>query len=237
HWGGEIARVREDTLTPELVDRIDSWCCKRDINCLYFLGRCDDAVTTELADDHGYRLVDVRVTLQTHTSGAVGGEEKETVGGTIRAVRVTDVDPLQRLASASHHDTRFYYDAHFPRTLCDSLYATWIRRSCEGYADQVLVGEMDGQTVGYISCHLDAVTHRGSIGLVGVSDHVQGKGMGKRLVHSAMQWFVGHGAESVSVVTQGRNIPAQRLYQGCGFKTHNVQLWYHKWYRPLEMTI
>jgi ribosomal protein S18 acetylase RimI-like enzyme len=33
----------------------------------------------------------------------------------------------------------------------------------------------------------------------------------------------------VSVVTQGRNVAAQRLYQRAGFVTASTQLWYHRW--------
>ena len=38
------------------------------------------------------------------------------------------------------------------------------------------------------------------------------------------------GAQAVTVVTQGRNRAAQRLYQQCGFLSRDLQLWYHKWY-------
>jgi hypothetical protein len=31
------------------------------------------------------------------------------------------------------------------------------------------------------------------------------------------------------VVTQARNVPAQRLYQKCGFITRSVELWFHRW--------
>jgi ribosomal protein S18 acetylase RimI-like enzyme len=37
------------------------------------------------------------------------------------------------------------------------------------------------------------------------------------------------GVQRVSVVTQGRNVAAQKLYQSCGFTTCSVQLWYHWW--------
>ena len=33
-----------------------------------------------------------------------------------------------------------------------------------------------------------------------------------------------------SVVTQGRNVAAQRLYQSAGFRTAAVQLWHHCWF-------
>jgi hypothetical protein len=34
----------------------------------------------------------------------------------------------------------------------------------------------------------------------------------------------------MTVVTQGRNRGAQRLYQQCGFLSRDLQLWHHKWY-------
>ena len=39
----------------------------------------------------------------------------------------------------------------------------------------------------------------------------------------------------MKVVTQGRNIAGQRLYQRCGFLTRSVELWYHKWYPAVEV--
>jgi RimJ/RimL family protein N-acetyltransferase len=46
----------------------------------------------------------------------------------------------------------------------------------------------------------------------------------------ALQWFADQGMDSMEVVTQGRNVAAQRLYQKCGFATKEVQLWYHHWF-------
>ena len=49
---------------------------------------------------------------------------------------------------------------------------------------------------------------------------------------SALDWFATQGVEKVTVVTQGRNGAAQRLYQRCGFVTGSIHLWYHKWNVP-----
>jgi len=53
---------------------------------------------------------------------------------------------------------------------------------------------------------------------------------GKSLLLVALDWFASQGAKEVRVVTQGKNIAAQRLYQRCGFVIRDLQLWYHKWY-------
>ncbi len=71
----------------------------------------------------------------------------------------------------------------------------------------------------------------GRIGLVGVATHNRGRGIGTQLVLRALDWFAGQDVETVTVVTQGRNIGAQSLYQRCGFIIQSHQLWYHKWYR------
>jgi dTDP-4-amino-4,6-dideoxy-D-galactose acyltransferase len=154
--------------------------------------------------------------------------------GVVRPATSADVPALRRIARESHRDSRFYFDPRFPRPLCDLLYERWIQASCEGYADAVLVTGTEGSPMGYVTCHLDHASAgpAGRIGLLGVDAAARGGGLGGQLVRGAMNWFASRGAAAVSVVTQGRNIGAQRLYQRCGFVTRDLHLYFHKWYTP-----
>jgi dTDP-4-amino-4,6-dideoxy-D-galactose acyltransferase len=134
------------------------------------------------------------------------------------------------MARSNHTDTRFYQDPNFPTEKCNTLYETWIEKSCQGYAEAVLVAQRDEQPVGYISCHRTDPTS-GQIGLVGVHPNARKMGIGKLLVEASLQWFYSQGIRHVEVVTQGRNIPAARLYQKEGFLIRSLQLWYHRWFR------
>ena len=135
------------------------------------------------------------------------------------------------MARAVHGETRFFKDSHFPRQRAEDLYSTWITLEVQGRAKIVWVAaSVANQPLGYISCHLDPVRQEGQIGLVGVSPEIRGRGIGKNLVLTAMDWFRAQGAHVVTVVTQGNNRAAQRLYQQCGFLSRDLQLWYHKWY-------
>ena len=225
-FGFCVARV-QDTLTQESVQQIDTWCQQSGVRCLYFLSRADDANTSRLAHDNDFRPVDIRLTFE-HKN--LDKKASETHAAVVRPAHSDDVPTLQSIVRDSYHDTRFYFDTNFPRQLCDSLYETWIQASCEGYADVVLVAELDGAIAGYISCHLNEASRSGDIGLVGVSSQARGRGIGQTLVFSALEWFCAQGMQKALVVTQGRNIAAQRLYQRCGFLTQSVQLWHHKWY-------
>jgi dTDP-4-amino-4,6-dideoxy-D-galactose acyltransferase len=228
-FGFRVARVRGDVLTEEMVRQIDAWCRQAGVRCLYFLARADDANTTRLAEDDDFRLVDIRMTYR-FTGAVQGTKGPANRGAVVRHACPEDIHSLQSIARESYYYTRFYFDANFPRRLCRLLYETWIKRSCEGYADAVLVAELDGVSVGYLSCHLGDEPHSGRIGLVGVSSQARGQGVGQALVFSALEWFLKREVQEVLVVTQGRNRAAQRLYQRCGFLTQTVQLWYHKWY-------
>jgi dTDP-4-amino-4,6-dideoxy-D-galactose acyltransferase len=230
-FGFRVARVRGDALSQERVQRIDAWCRQNSVRCLYFLARADDADTTQFAGADGFLLVDIRMTFELRLPDTIASARSDTI---VRPVRTEDIASLQRITQQSYLDTRFYFDPNFDRRVCDALYETWIKISCEGYADEVLVVELGGVPVGYISCHLDKKSQTGKIGLVGVSDQVRGRGVGQTLVSSALEWFSAQGVKTVEVVTQGRNCAAQRLYQRCGFLTQTVQLWYHKWYTPKQ---
>jgi GNAT superfamily N-acetyltransferase len=94
----------------------------------------------------------------------------------------------------------------------------------------VLVAEADGEPAAYLTCHLN---DQGSqIGLVGVAENHRGKGLATKLVQAFLSWSREQGAQRAIVVTQGRNLQAQRLYQRNGFVTSLLHLWYHRWFTP-----
>lgn len=232
-FGFRIGRVCGDVLTQELVQQIGTWCRRARVRCLYFLSCVNDPKTIRLAEDHDFRLVDVRVTFRREAlAKSRDPVSSMNCSAIVRRARLEDIRSLERIARSNHRDTRFYFDANFPRDLSDLLYETWIRLSCEGYADEVLVAEIDGVPVGYVSCHLDAGSRTGSVGLLGVSNRARGLGIGRALLFGALEWFSAQGTQEIDVVTQGRNYAAQRLYQRCGFLTKSVQFWYHKWFTP-----
>lgn len=231
-FGMRVGRVSGDTLSKEEVRSIDDWCEEERIRLLYFLSRADCPSSVESAEQAGFRLVDVRLTFELTGRPA---EWSSMEGGlaSVRPVRKADIPALQSLARAGHRNTRFFNDNKFPRELAEKLYATWIALDCEGRADKVLVATEDaGEVLGYVTCHLGA--SHGQIGLIGVNAEKRGKGLGRQLTLAASHWLKEKGASKILVVTQGSNIPAQRLYQSCGFRTHEVSLWYHKWYSPVE---
>ena len=254
-FGLRIATLGEARPSSREMDAAIEWCRAQSVDCLYLLSDVGDSETHRVAEEHAFHLVDVRITLATSVPNAAsalhGGATRAsdanapgTAGAAldtqrrgalapgielIRTSTPADVEPLREIAAASHVDTRFFVDGRFDRAKCADMYATWIEKSCRGWADVVFVAELDGVAVGYLSCHMkpDAT---GNIGLVGIAARAQGRGLGRRLVEAALEWFASRRAERATVVTQGRNVAAQRIYQACGFRTASVQLWHHRWF-------
>lgn len=227
-FGMRIARATVNRLTEVVAGDLLRWCAANEVDCLYFLADSDHPPTVALAEDLGFRLMDVRVTLERRLEVPFFFPVPIT-GGRTRSHASIDIPALRRIASACHFQSRFYADPRFERERCNELYATWIEKSCRGYADEVLVALVDDSPAGYISCHLGP-QDSGRIGLAGVDPKSAGQGLGSELVDAALSWFGQRGAKRVEVTTQGRNCVAQRLYQKRGFVTRSLDLWYHKWF-------
>ncbi len=225
-FGRRIGSVREAQLSSNALVEIEQWCANNRIDCLYFLADFGDPETIRLAEEHDFRLVDIRLTLAMNPPISL---DPVSCSSTIRSSRILDVPVLRTIARTNHRDSRFYFDPHFPRERCDSLYETWIEKSFQGLADAVFVPELDGRPAGYITCTVKP-DKSGQIGLVGLAPEARGKGLAFELVQTALRWFSSRGVRQVTVVTQGRNIRAQRLYQRSGFATESVRLWYHRWF-------
>lgn len=185
-----------------------------------FLSPAESIGRMQAATAQGYFVADVRVTL-----------DRPTVHGMppidIRFYQDGDLPELVRIARESHRITRYYADPGFPNERCHDLYETWIRNSVEGWADTVLVAGTPAH--GYCTVHLDGEV--GSIGLIAVAEEARGQGSGRNLVHGAVRWAHAASATRMTVVTQGRNIQAQRVFQRCGFRTCDTKLWMHRWLR------
>lgn len=223
-FGVRIASLHARDSSPGALREALDWCRKESIACLYLRSDADDTGTLRVAGELGFRFVDVRMTFDRDLATT----QTPSVHESIRSARPDDVSTLRAIAAYNHANTRFYADGRFARERCDELYATWIEKSVGGWAERVLVADLGQGPIGYLSIHLRSAT-TGEIGLIGLAREAQGQGLGRQLVESALAWMRHKGRTRSTVVTQGRNIAAQRLYQSCGFRTRAMELWHHRW--------
>lgn len=124
---------------------------------------------------------------------------------------------LYALAVEAGRHSRFNVDPGFPPNLFRALYVEWMRKSLTGErADAVLAVREEALPIGLIT--LQAKGGIGGIGLIAVDAAFRGRGVGTALLRAGLDWCAGRGCSIVEVVTQGRNLPATRLYESAGFK-------------------
>ena len=225
HFGIRIARARSPRLTEELSTRIDAWCRENGVDCLYFSCDPGDRESVRLAERDRFRFVDLRTTFFRPLTGAPTGARDRS-----RLATAADAAWVVQLARGSFEDTRFYFDGGFERERCDLLYEIWARKALADETQAVWLGQLDGQSSGFVTCQRDASTGVGSIGLIAVAPDFRGRGVGDDLVTCAASHLGETGMTGVRVVTQARNVRALRLYERSGFLVESIRLTYHKWY-------
>lgn len=222
HFGFPIGRVQRSIVSAAGAASLAAAADR--FQCVYWLADPSDLETAEIAAQIGFVVVDVRLIL----SRSLGTDIAMAKSPFVRRGTSTDIDPLRRIAGSAHTDTRFYFDTKFPRSRVDKMYSIWLENAFREAPDGVFVATQDGAPCGYITCQVrDATT--GVIGLVGVGEAARGQGLGQALTGAALEWFRERGLERVEVVTQMRNLTAQRLYARRGFLPHTVNIWYHRW--------
>jgi dTDP-4-amino-4,6-dideoxy-D-galactose acyltransferase len=227
-FGRRIARVALPRLGAAQAREVEAFARDESIDCLYFLAEIGDRESIRCAEDLGFRLTDLRLTLS-RTIEAAGLRPPAERPGALRRSTPQDVPALAQIARVSHRDSRFYGDPHFPDARCDDLYALWIERKCAGGADAVFVAEHEGRPAGYVSCDLNA-DDSGQIDLLAVAPAARGHGLGALLTAVSLRWFAERGKQRTVAVTQGCNANALRLFgEAFGFVPQRLELWYHWW--------
>jgi len=230
-FGNRIARLNGNRLTADLCNSAIDWCNARQIDCLYFLADSNDPGTVWLAEEQGFRLVEIRYTLERSLKDWNPDTRPHSTDDVlIRPVQSSDIPIVQEIARTSYLDSRFYFDPHFDEEHWGQYYATWAKKSCEGGAELALIAEKDGEIAGYITGLVDPKTRHGLYELTGVRASMRRSGVGQELFRSGLDWYVQHGVSYLTVVTQGRNVTTQRMIQRHGFLSKACQIYYHKWF-------
>ena len=225
--GEAHATTREELIAAEQEGK------REGLRCLYLLIRSEHFELVQHAEALGFRLTGVRTSF---LAEAPFRADLTGTGATrVRPAQTADIGALEQIATTAHPDTRFFADPAFARESCEQLYATWIRRSVEGWADQVFVADQEvngpiGQSgpVGYVTLHRNGSTAR--IGLIAVASGTRRAGVGRALMMEAFRWCDAQQVQGLSVATQAQNTSALRFYLRCGFDVDRVDFWLHKWW-------
>lgn len=94
------------------------------------------------------------------------------------------------------------------------------------HADLLGLAYLDGApAAAYELCLQEDV---GWIETVGVDCALQGRGLGRWIVASAVEKLCEHGVGTIKLLVMSSNVPAVRLYRGCGFEVESVM---SRWWR------
>jgi ribosomal protein S18 acetylase RimI-like enzyme len=93
------------------------------------------------------------------------------------------------------------------------------------------VAVSENNVVGFITVSLATDSHSllmpvcfGRIGTVGVAQHLQGQGIGAKLMQHAQSWAQSKGGTEMRLTVGAFNEDAIRLYQTLGYQTRALQL-------------
>jgi ribosomal protein S18 acetylase RimI-like enzyme len=231
HFGFPIASVLESKLRQDTADELEEWCRDNDVRCLYFLADAEDAETSRVAAECGFRVVDLRITIRRSFEELSGLPFDGPDGMEVGEVDEAELGYLRSLAAESHRGTRFYFDGGFPPERCAALYEAWIERGFRDPGRSIRVAAIEGEPAGYQVVGPPAPDGTRRLELIAVDPRRQGRGIAPALVLSAMRLLESEGATETWTILSPRNVPSIRMHEKLGFLTEDVQVWHHKWYR------
>ena len=202
---------------------------KKDIRLIEYVCNCHDKKSVRLAEKNGYEFKDIRLTyekkLTRKDNVEVSGKNQFGIA------QAEHIPALREISRNLYLDSRYYFDSNFDRDRIAEFYMDWVEKAVKKeYDDECYVFLINQVPIAYCSVKYNS-DDLAQIGLVGVSNDQTGKGLGGLLMQNVCNSLIEKGCKRIRVVTQGRNYPAQRLYQKSGFLTYSTELWYHKWVR------
>lgn len=227
-FGLNIGYVSCRRLTKNIEAYIKQKSLELNIDMIQYNCNCHDQVSILTAEKNGYSFVDVRVTFELMLQKIeVKNSELDSI--VFRKGEEKDIKKLRKTAGEIYTLSRYYFDQKFNQEKVREFYEGWLEKGIRGeYDDYCFILEVDQQAVAFTTVK-ENDDGTADVGIVGVDKNYSGRSLGTILLEKVITDLQKRNLSALRVVTQGRNYPAQRLYQKSGFITNQMELWYHKW--------
>ena len=183
----------------------------------------DDINLQSLLAKHGAILVDQKLTFYKELL-----KEQEPPGSDeVSAYNGVLTEELINLSLEAGEHSRFKQDPFFSPEF-NRLYTTWISNSLKRlHGNQLFVYKKNDIVKGIVTCKVEDGC--GSIGLIATEKANRGRGIGKKLMNAAENYFIQNNTFTSTVVTQQANIGACKFYERMGYRQIQKQYVYHWW--------
>jgi len=247
-FGRRIGKIEKGDLNAHDMQSAIDWAIAHQINCLYYCCSINNDLAIRTAEFCQFNLVDVKVDMILELAKQ---KVSNNSGIFVRPYRTGELTQLEAINDDIFKNGRFYHDPGFSQDQASSLYSEWMRKSCEPHAkpkfrgftsdantssvttcEIVFVAEYERRIAGFITFHKETESIA-RIGIVGVCSKTRRKGIGGSLIAAMIKHYQDDAIKKIKVVTQGRNIAAQNLFQSQGFYIDSMSLWYHKWFKTI----
>ncbi len=226
-WGYPVSLITSRKLTENIIYRINQFVKKNKIKLIQYLCNCHDRKSVNLAEQNKFSFKDIRLTFQKDLRDVKS--VKNSLNKNFKIAKSIDVNQIYKISDSIYKDSRYYFDQNFDKKKVQEFYNLWLYKAVKNLFDNLcLIYFRKNKPVSF--CTLRYINNdEAVIGLFGVSKELNGKGIGTKLINKVVSFLTARGYKKITVVTQGRNLYAQRLYQKAGFLTKGTELWYHKW--------
>ena len=226
-WGYPVSLITSTRFTSNIIYRLDLFLKKNKIRLIQYLCNCHDRKSVYLAENNNFEFKDIRITFEKFLGSHSG--KKVILGKTFRKAVKKDIKILKKISQSIYKDSRYYFDLNFSRKKIQVFYDEWIIKAInKSFDDECFLYCKDSIPVSYCTLRYNG-NEEAIIGLFGVDRNFTGRGYGSKLINKVFNFLAMKGFKKILVVTQGRNIQAQRFYQKEGFLTNKTELWYHNW--------
>ena len=227
-FGINIAYLCCMHLTDNIMTRINKFIKRENIQLVEYLCNCHDSRSVKVAEKNNFSFTDIRLTFYKELKNNY--PIRMPRGVVLKKANKNDISFLEKISKNLYLESRYFFDENFGKKKAQEFFQNWVKKGVLGQYDDECWCLYNKNNIPFSFCTIRYDKDKSvSIGLFGIDPKYQGKGWGKILLYSTFNILFSKGIKLVTVVTQGRNYGAQRLYQSVGFKTKTTQLWYHKW--------